>query len=141
MSQIVCGWPECGKQFEPGRRSNQHSAGDRHHEGALYCSRACQQKAYRHRRATVTQQAASAAATVTPRAWFVRRPGYDGPPIELTCGHYTKAGRFIPKNVKLTAGPWRLSKPGRQRLKMVGDPSTDEREIYAAMMAAKRGRP
>jgi hypothetical protein len=74
---------------------------------------------------------------VSTRYWFVPRPGYDGPPIELTCGRYTKAGRFIPKNVSLTGGPRRLSKKPRRRVRMVGDQSTDEREIYAMHMAQK----
>ena len=41
---------------------------------------------------------------MTSRSWFVPKPGYDGPPIELTCGRHTKDGRFIPKNVRLTLG-------------------------------------
>ena len=45
-----CGWAPCGKRFEPGRRNNQHlRASGRHHSGAVYCSRSCQQKAYRWR--------------------------------------------------------------------------------------------
>ena len=71
------------------------------------------------------------------RSWFIPKPGYDGPPIELTCGRHTKSGRFIPKNVWLT-GISRLSKR-RQRLPMVDDPSTDERKIYEMHMAQKRG--
>jgi hypothetical protein len=70
------------------------------------------------------------------RSWFIPNPDYDGPPIELTCGRHTRSGRFIPKNVYLT-GISRLSKYWR-RLKMVGDPSTDEREIYEMHMAQKR---
>jgi hypothetical protein len=62
-----CAWFKCRKRFEPARRTNQHfRIGGRHHEGALYCSRACQQKAYRLRRkndgATVTKDGG---ATVT----------------------------------------------------------------------------
>jgi hypothetical protein len=42
-----CGWGKCGKRFEPARRGNQHHRTDgRRHEGAIYCSRACRQKAY-----------------------------------------------------------------------------------------------
>ena len=73
-----------------------------------------------------------------PRYWFVPKPGYDGPPVELTCGRHTKSGRFIPKNVKLTSGIARLSKTPRTRIRMAGDPSTDAREIYAMHMAQKR---
>jgi hypothetical protein len=72
------------------------------------------------------------------RSWFIPKPGYDGPPIELTCGRHTKSGRFVPKNVRLTPGISRLGKM-RQRLRMVGDPSTDERKIYEMHMAQKRG--
>jgi len=70
------------------------------------------------------------------KIWFVPVPGYDGPPIELVCGRHTKNGRFIPRNVKLTLIS-RLSKK-RQRIPMVGDPST-ERKIYEMHMAQKRG--
>jgi hypothetical protein len=73
----------------------------------------------------------------TPRAWFVPKPGYDGPAIELVCGRHTKDGRFIPKNVKLTPGILRLSRRPRRRIPMIGDPSTDEREIYAMHMAQR----
>jgi hypothetical protein len=72
------------------------------------------------------------------RYWFIPRPGYDGPPIELTCGRFTKSGRFIPKNVSLTGGPSRLTRKSRRRIQMVGDPSTDVREIYEMHMAQKR---
>jgi hypothetical protein len=67
------------------------------------------------------------------RYWFDPKPGYAGPPIELTCGRHTKDGRFIPKNVKLTPVS-RLSK--RQRLPMVGDPS-GTRKIYEMHIAQK----
>jgi hypothetical protein len=72
------------------------------------------------------------------RYWFTPRPGYDGPPIELTCGHHSKSDRFIPKHVRLTSRTrvWRKSRTTR----MVGDPSRDEVEIYAMHMAAKRAR-
>jgi hypothetical protein len=47
---IECGWTSCRKRFEPGRRGNQHRRADGpQHRGAVYCSRACQQKAYRWR--------------------------------------------------------------------------------------------
>ncbi len=60
---IECAWFKCRKRFEPGRRASQHyRCGGRHHKGALYCSRACQQKAYRFRRDTA---ASDGAATVT----------------------------------------------------------------------------
>ena len=72
------------------------------------------------------------------RSWFIPKPGYDGPAIELTCGRHTKSGRFIPKNVWLTPGISRLSRNWR-RLPMVGDPSTDEQKIYEMHMAQKRG--
>ena len=49
------------------------------------------------------------------RSWFIPKPGYDGPPIELTCGRHTKSGRFIPKNEWLTPGISRLSKHRRYR--------------------------
>ena len=71
-----------------------------------------------------------------PRSWFEPHPGYDGPPIVLTCGRHTAGGRFIPKNVK-------LSPIARKRIRsglMVADPSRDQREIYAMHMAQKRGR-
>ena len=58
---IECAWFKCRKRFEPGRRSN-----GAHHTGALYCSRSCQQKAYRHRQSGVTvADAPGAGATVT----------------------------------------------------------------------------
>ena len=62
-----CAWFKCRKRFEPSRRSNQfRRAGGAHHDGALYCSRSCQQKAYRLRRdtasATVTQETAAVRA-------------------------------------------------------------------------------
>src|SRR5215469_4961953 len=58
---IECAWFKCCKRFEPGRRSN-----GAHHTGALYCSRSCQQKAYRHRQSGVTvADAPGAGATVT----------------------------------------------------------------------------
>jgi hypothetical protein len=42
-----CGWGKCGKRFEPAQRANQHRrGGGRRHSGAVYCSRACRQKAY-----------------------------------------------------------------------------------------------
>jgi hypothetical protein len=45
-----CGWAPCRKRFEPRRRSNQYRhAGGAQHGGAVYCSRGCQQKAYRWR--------------------------------------------------------------------------------------------
>ena len=72
------------------------------------------------------------------RYWFVPRPGYDGPEIVLTHGRWTKSGRFLPKHVSLTGGPSRLSRTRRQRIRMVGDPSTDVREIYEMHMAQKR---
>jgi hypothetical protein len=47
---MKCGWGACGKLFEPNRYSNQHhKPHGRHHERAIYCSRSCQQKAYRWR--------------------------------------------------------------------------------------------
>src|SRR5215472_3030775 len=74
----------------------------------------------------------------TPRAWFIPNQNYAGPPIELTCGHHTKGGRFIPKNVRLTPGISRLSRAPRRRIPMVGDPSQDAREIYTAHLVQKR---
>jgi hypothetical protein len=56
----------------------------------------------------------------------------------LVAGRYTKAGRFVPKNVKLTPGISRLSKTQRA-IRMVGDPSDDEQAIYEMHMAQKRG--
>jgi hypothetical protein len=58
-----CAWFKCRKRFEPGKYTNQHRrGGGRHHRGALYCSRSCQQKAYRLRRDTA---ATEGGATVT----------------------------------------------------------------------------
>ena len=60
MMWVECAWFKCRQRFKPGRRSNQsRRAGGAHHEGARYCSRSCQQKAYRLRRDT-------GSATVTP---------------------------------------------------------------------------
>jgi hypothetical protein len=65
-SWIECAWFQCRKRFEPNRRSNQfRHAGGSHHAGALYCSRSCQQKAYRQRHATVTPDD-GASVTKTP---------------------------------------------------------------------------
>jgi hypothetical protein len=64
--------------------------------------------------------------------------GYDGPPIELRCGHHTKAGRFIPRNIKLTPRIRVWRKPRSTR--MVGDPSRDEKQIYELHMQLKRSR-
>jgi hypothetical protein len=47
-----CGWGKCGKRFEPAKYNNQHRGPDskhKRHKGAIYCSRGCQQKAYRWR--------------------------------------------------------------------------------------------
>jgi hypothetical protein len=75
------------------------------------------------------------------RYWFVPRPGYDGPAIELVHGHWTASGKFVPRNVKLSPQRIsRLSKKPRTRLRMAGDPSTDEHEIYAMHMREKRAR-
>jgi hypothetical protein len=71
-----CAWFKCSKRFEPGRHANQHrNAGGRQHDGALYCSRSCQQKAYRLRRDAALNQTTRAAmaeldahATVTQEA-------------------------------------------------------------------------
>jgi hypothetical protein len=71
--------------------------------------------------------------------WFVPAPGYDGPPIELTCGRHTKSGRFIPKHVRLSPGISRLSRRPRRRPPMVGDKSHLIGDIYLAHMAEKRG--
>jgi len=71
-----------------------------------------------------------------PRYWFEPHPKYDGPPIELTCGRHSKSGRFIPRNIKLTPRTRVWRKPKLTR--MVGDPSRDEREIYALAMKRKR---
>ena len=76
-----CAWFKCSKRFEPSRRSNQFQCADGlHHEGALYCSRSCQQKAYRLRRdterATVTQNEAETVTKcpegTTPHATVTR---------------------------------------------------------------------
>jgi hypothetical protein len=75
---------------------------------------------------------------MTSRSWFVPKPGYDGPPMVLSCGRHTKDGRFIPKNVRLTPGISRLSRMPRRRIPMVGDPSQDAREIYTAHLVQKR---
>lgn len=74
------------------------------------------------------------------RYWFVPAPGYDGPPIELTTGWHDKNGKFHPKHVKPPPRISRLRTRGRYRLKMAGDPSTDEHEIYAMHMRQKRAR-
>ena len=73
-----------------------------------------------------------------PRFWFDPRPGYDGPPIELTCGRHTKDGRFVPKNVRLSPGITRLSRGPRRRIPMIGDPSQDAHDIYKMHMREKR---
>jgi hypothetical protein len=58
-----CAWFKCRKRFEPGRRANQHHhANADTHDGALYCSNPCRQKAYRLRR-----RARSATVTPAPR--------------------------------------------------------------------------
>jgi hypothetical protein len=45
-----CGWGACGERFEPVRRGNQRRRADGpRHEGAIYCSNACKQAAYRWR--------------------------------------------------------------------------------------------
>jgi hypothetical protein len=105
-----CAWFQCRKRFEPGRRINQHRrAGGEHHKGALYCSRACQQKAYRLRRgapATVTPivrespEGINAHATVTPKkrnklfqGVRVVEIGHPRPPIGLLS---TRAGKIVP---------------------------------------------
>jgi hypothetical protein len=75
---------------------------------------------------------------VSTRYWFVPKPDYAGPPVELVCGRHTKDGRFIPKNVKLSPGISRLSRMPRRRIPMVGDPSQDVRQIYTAHLAQKR---
>jgi hypothetical protein len=75
---------------------------------------------------------------MTTRSWFSPAPGYSGPPIVLSCGRHTKDGRFIPKNVRVTAGISRLSRMPRRRIPMVGDPSQDAREIYTAHLVQKR---
>jgi len=78
---------------------------------------------------------------MSTRYWFTPAPGYDGPPIELTCGRHTKSGRFIPKNVKLTPGISRLSKRPRTRIRMVDDNGLHLiGDIYLAARAEKRGR-
>jgi hypothetical protein len=66
-----CGWGNCGKRFEPAQRANQYRrGGGRRHGGAVYCSRACQQKAYLWRlqasqKPVVTVPGVIVAATVT----------------------------------------------------------------------------
>ena len=58
-----CGWAPCGKRFEPSRRSNRHQrATASRHDDAIYCSRACRQKAYRWRSRAVTRTAVKATA-------------------------------------------------------------------------------
>jgi hypothetical protein len=52
---IECAWFQCRKRFEPNRYTNQfYRADGRYHEGRKYCSRSCQQKAYRLRKDSVT---------------------------------------------------------------------------------------
>jgi hypothetical protein len=53
---IECAWFKCRKRFEPSKRSNRfYRADGPSHEGAVYCSPACKQKAYRLRSRTVTK--------------------------------------------------------------------------------------
>jgi hypothetical protein len=64
-----CAWLKCRKRFEPSRRSNQfRRAGGAHHDGALYCSRSCQQKAYRLRRDTASATVTQIGKCTTPQA-------------------------------------------------------------------------
>jgi hypothetical protein len=74
---------------------------------------------------------------MSARYWFTPRPGYDGPPIELTAGWHDRNGKFHPKHVSRTGGPSRLGKRPRRRVRMVGDPSTDVREIYAMQSGSR----
>jgi hypothetical protein len=130
---IECAWFQCRKRFEPGRRANQHRhAGGEHHQGALYCSRACQQKAYRLRRnggsATVTRALVDASkttegtnthATVTPAKRTERFQGV----VSVKNGHArpskrplsTRAGKIVPD------AKW----PGMYRIKWRGGALSD----------------
>jgi hypothetical protein len=90
-----CGWAQCRKRFVPTRRSNQHHrANGAHHEGAVYCSRSCQQKAYRWRLqpSRKDREGTRTQATVT-------RPEHH---IENTCEIRTKNGHPRPL---IIAGP------------------------------------
>jgi hypothetical protein len=116
-----CAWFQCNKRFEPARHANQHRhAGGQLHDGALYCSRACQQKAYRLRRdggsATVTPSPVEAAktpagtevhATVTPtkiskpfHKVTVPKNGHARQPLS------TRAGKILPD--AKWPGMWRV---------------------------------
>src|SRR5262249_43806432 len=50
-SRKQCAWKDCCKTFRPRARSGRHqTVARRQHEGAVYCSDACRQAAYRLRR-------------------------------------------------------------------------------------------
>ena len=87
-----CGWAPCGKRFEPSRRSNRHQrATASRHDDAIYCSRACRQKAYRWRSRAVTRTSIKA---TTRRA--VTRPSEH---IENTKVFLTKIDHARPPEV------------------------------------------
>jgi hypothetical protein len=79
-----CGWAQCRKRFEPSRRSNRHQrAAASRHDDAIYCSRACRQKAYRWRSRAVTRTAIEATTRRT---------------VTLPFQHIENIGRFSTKN-------------------------------------------
>src|SRR5262249_31440758 len=59
----LCGWALCGKQFRPAARSGRYHRVGRPHGGAVYCSPACRQAAYRWRRGGSTSVTKHAPAT------------------------------------------------------------------------------
>ena len=90
-----CAWFKCRKRFEPSKRSNRfYRADGPHHEGRLYCSRSCQQRAYRLRNSrTVTPEGTDTLRTVTPPKQ----------PIEITSEFGAKNGHT--RSPKVIAGP------------------------------------
>jgi hypothetical protein len=87
-----CAWFKCRIRFEPSRRANQRrGAGGQHHDGALYCSRSCQQKAYRLRRDAAAKDGA---ATVTKQ----RRGTYPHATVTRPQQHIENIEVFSTKN-------------------------------------------
>jgi hypothetical protein len=118
-----CAWFQCRKRFEPSKRSNRfYRADGPHHEGRTYCSRSCQQKAYRLRRnsRTVTPEGTDTLRTVT-------RPSER---IENKREFSTKNGHSRPP--KVVAGPAeKYSERSLRAAAMPLDPATAEYQRQA----------